>query len=307
MKGDFFHYSKVLGSKADLPEPVTVHEGNGPVIFSGPHNGLAVFGDREKPLGMERAWFAAAHEASDLHMATLFESMIPRFSQASFVWSNYSRLVADVNRMPELAIAETSSEWDDFPIHGNASHIVTPEEREGRMQSVYWPYHNALSDLVKKKKEEFGAVLLIDMHSFTPSWQGRARESEVGMLTLDEGHPLAQASCEFLSEKSGMRYISRLPYFLPERVAISAAQLVEKNTGLPYFGFEIRNDTIAGESGRERFCAMLEIYLTFVENSPRRDLIFSESIPGLNAMNRSTERAQEPGGLSGTDPEPFPA
>ncbi len=279
MKGDFSRYSGLLSDASGLPEPVTVIPGNSPFIFSGPHNGLAVPGAPEKPLGLDRKWFEQAHEASDLNMAALFQRLIPRLPAASFIWSNYSRLVADTNRMPDKAIAETSSEYEDMPIPGNDPGVLTPEERESRMNAIYWPYHNALADLVKETRQKFGMAILIDMHSFSPVWLGRKRESEIGLLSLDEQQPLAQISDEFLKERSGLRYIQRQPYFLPERVSITAAPLVTERTGAPYFGFEIRNDLIADEVGQDRLCDLIANYMKFVGNHPHRDMVFSPAIP----------------------------
>lgn len=272
MKGSFSRLSSDNSTASALPEPVTVLMGDSPVIFSGPHNGLAVPGDPEKPLGLDKKWFEQAHEASDLNMAALFQRLIPRLPAASFIWCNYSRLVADTNRMPDKAIAETSSEHEDMPIPGNAPGLLTPEEREARMSAVYWPYHNALTDLVNQTREKFGEVLLIDMHSFSPVWLGRQRQSEIGILTLDEQDPLARISTEFLTERSPLRFINRQPYFLPERVSITAAPMVMQNTGVSYFGFEIRNDLIADPPGQERLCEMMEQYLRYIENHPHRDL-----------------------------------
>lgn len=291
MKGYFSRLSGDNSKASLLPEPVTVLKGDSPVIFSGPHNGLAVPGDPEKPLGLDRKWFEQAHEASDLNMAGLFQRLIPRLPAASFIWSNYSRLVADTNRMPGMAIAETSSEHENMPIPGNVPGILTPDEREARMNAVYWPYHQALTDLVKQTREKYGEVLLIDMHSFSPVWLGRQRQSEVGILTLDEQDPLAQISTEFLMERSPLRFINRQPYFLPERVSITAAPMVMQNTGVSYFGFEIRNDLIADVPGQDRLCDMMEQYLQFVERHPHRDLALSANHIGFTEKDEHAENS----------------
>ncbi|MCB1840569.1 MAG: N-formylglutamate amidohydrolase [Rhodospirillales bacterium] len=257
------------------PEPVTIVNRDSPVIFTGPHNGVAVLDHPEKPLGMGREWFERAHEACDLNMQALFETMIPRFPNASFLWGNYSRLVADVNRMPDFAIACESSEWTDLMIPGNALETVTPEERERRMNSVYWPYHDALTALIGEKREKFGGVLLVDLHSFTPFWQNLPRDVEVGLLTLDEHHPLATISSEFLREKNPFRYKHGEPYFLPARLTITAAPLIQERNSVDYLGFEVRNNMIASEEGRERFCDFFDQYVRFATAHPNYNLLFT--------------------------------
>lgn len=301
MKGQFSRLSGDNSTASLLPEPVTVIRGDSPVIFSGPHNGLAVTDDPEKPLGMDRKWFEQAHEASDLNMRALFQRMIPRFPAASFIWGNYSRLICDTNRMPGMAIAETSSEHENMVIPGNAPGVLTQQEREARMNGIYWPYHNALAELVRKTHEKHGSVLLIDMHSFAPVWLGRRRKSEIGILTMNEQDPIARISGEFLTERSGLRYINRQPYFLPERVSITAAPMVMKNTGAPYFGFEIRNDLIADEAGQDRLCDMMKNYLQFMEWHPHGDLVLS----GNNGIGHTEDRARsQPPIHAETRPEP---
>lgn len=282
MKGKFDQKSSVFTPGFNLPRPVTVIEGDSPLIFSGPHNGIAVLDNPEKPLGTDRQWFETAHEARDLNISALFEKMIPRFPAASFVWSNYSRLVADVNRLPEMAIAQTSSEWENQPIPGNSPDILTPEERERRMSCVYWPYHNALQEIVNRTQEKFGYAQLIDMHSFTPVWMGNVRQSEIGMLTLNEDNPLSKATCEFLSEHSNMKYVKRQPYYLPERKWISAASMIRERIGQPYIGFEIRNNMIADEEGRERLCKLMTRYVDYTGKHPEQEHFYQSDMDSPN-------------------------
>jgi len=257
------------------PEPVTIVNRDSPVIFSGPHNGIAVLDDPANPLGMPREWFEKAHEATDLNMQALFDDMIPRFPNASFIWGNYSRLVADLNRMPGCAIACESSEWEDLLIPGNTPENLTDQERERRMKTVYWPYHEALTKLVDEKRHKFGGVVLVDLHSFSPSWQGLSRDVDVGLLTLNQTHPLASMSAEYVRERSGYRYKPGEPYFLPARLDVTAAPLLEERNRTGYLGFEIRNDLIAAPEGREQFCGFFERYLKFLEAHQHYCLMFT--------------------------------
>lgn len=274
MQGEFSEKSG-FESVVGRPAPVTVVNRDSPIIFSGPHNGIAVLDDPANPLGMPREWFEKAHEASDLHMQALFDAMIPRFSNASFISGNYSRLVADLNRMPACAIACESSEWDDLLIPGNTPEKLTDQEVGRRMSTVYWPYHEALTNLVNEKRNKFGGVVLVDLHSFSPSWQGLPREVDVGLLTLDQSHPLASMSAEYVRERSGYRYKPGEPYFLPARVDITAAPLIKERTRTDYLGFEIRNDLLATDKGREQFCEFFERYLNFLEAHPHYCVLFS--------------------------------
>lgn len=274
MQGEFSQKSAVE-SAVEHPAPVTIVNRDSPIIFTGPHNGIAVLDNPANPLGMPREWFEKAHEASDLNMQALFYDMIPHISNASYVWGNYSRLVADLNRMPGRAIAGESSEWEDLLIPGNTPENLTDQEIGRRMNTVYWPFHDALTKLVDEKRAKFGGVVLVDLHSFSPSWQGLSRDVDVGLLTLNQTHPLASMSAEFVRERSGYKYRPGEPYFLPARLDVTAAPMLEERNRTGYLGFEIRNDLIATEQGRAAFCDFFDRYLKFLEAHQHYCLMFT--------------------------------
>jgi N-formylglutamate amidohydrolase len=93
----------------------------------------------------------------------------------------FPRCYVDVNR----AADELPPRWSDAPIRETAraqagigvvpTHIgerspiyrkrPTKADVQGRLDHLYHPYHDALSDLIEEAKARFGQVLLLDCHS----------------------------------------------------------------------------------------------------------------------------------------------
>lgn len=258
------------------PEPVSVILGKSPVVFCGPHNGIAVPGDVKSALGVEPKWFYAAHEASDLHMASLFDVLQEQFKDASFIWGNYSRLICDTNRLPEHAIVETSSEYTEIPIPRNSKDALTDHERQYRMDEVYWPYHDTFSTLIDNvRSQNSGAAIMIDLHSFSPVWKGNPRHTEITTLRY-ERNSLSKLSEDFFRQHDQYRFVSGSPYRIRESKT-NAAKMISKKDSIPYFGIEIRNDLIANKERRLAFTNYIKSYIDHLTNHPLYAQLLDES------------------------------
>ena len=114
---------------------------------------------------------------------------------ASFIAANVSRYVVDLNRGPTefdgLAVERGSPQnlprglvWristEGDPILAKR---LTTAELERRMETVYRPYHAALTSLLERKKQRFGFAILLCGHSM-PS-QGRRGHVDVGVGRAD--------------------------------------------------------------------------------------------------------------------------
>ena len=265
------------------PQPVSIVQRDTPIIFCGPHNGNAVVGNKQQPLGMDGAWFNKAHEAQDLYISELFDYLIPRLENVSFIWGNYSRLVCDINRLPEHAIAETSSEFDHIAIPANQKTVMTDEEQKQRLNEIYWPYHDALSDLIQEKREKFGGVMMIDIHSYSPVWKGKKRDVEISILTFDD-HPLSVITDNFIRKESGMNYIPGVPY-MPSKRLTNAGRMISARNRLPYFGYEIRNDMINDKAGIKRLGTFFENYTQHLVEHENFQKIMQASNPTSHDHN----------------------
>ncbi len=237
------------------PTPYTTVRGDSIFLLAGPHNGRKVPQALHQSLGTEPEWFNGAHEAYDLHVSELFERMQQRFDNLNYIYGNYSRLVVDLNRMPDYSITETSSEHEDFKIPHNQLDKCDLKSRNRRISEIYAPYHEAKHNLINDIRSQKGGVIVIDMHSFTPTWQQRKRDVEIGTIRCEKT-PLSQAAEDFLRQQEDYNFVSGEPYRVANRPA-SAAPLISRSNDLQYFGIEIRNDLIGTPEGMEKMTAFL--------------------------------------------------
>lgn len=230
-----------------------LNEGASPVVLTGPHNGWIVPDEyvyNGKPLGVETYWFDPLaenrrHEACDWGMAPLFEAIQKRSNDYCMLSSEISRLVVDLNRIPAMIIYEGSSETgEDIP--GNQK--LAEDHVQTRIEKFYNPYHDALSKILADTKEKFGRVIWLDLHSFTPIWQGRPRKTGVGTLKLVKNDYTLKIE-ELLEGAFKEMFAPDLPYDLslsPHREINAGSHAGDKH-GVDYFGIEIRNDLVSSE------------------------------------------------------------
>lgn len=95
---------------------------------------------------------------------------------APLVFSNYSRLVIDCNRVPERDDLIPASS-DGIAIPGNQDMSV--QERLSRRQVLFDPYHAAIDNLLQARAHR--SSLLLSIHSFTPALQKVERPWSIGI------------------------------------------------------------------------------------------------------------------------------
>ncbi len=254
---------KQLLDKQDI-HPVTIIERKGNIIFSGPHNGYAVPKKLKPCLGMDKEWFHNAHEAMDLHIDKLFTELQNTLDNVSFIYGNYSRLVCDLNTLPDYAITQHSTEYNHIKIKQNQPDMCCPKQRVRRIEEIYWPYHNAKKQLINKKRAQYGGVIVLDIHSFTPTWGQKKRSVEIGTLRREKT-PFSRAFEEFLRQQNDFLFISGEPYRVAEHPN-NAAPLITKYHDLQYLGLEIRNDLIAHDEGIQKIAALLKNAIKYLLN-----------------------------------------
>lgn len=228
-----------------------INKGKSPVILTGPHNGWIVPDEYiydGMPLGVEPYWFDPLaenrrHEACDWGMAPLFDAIQKRSNDYCMLSSNISRLVVDLNRIPAMIIYEGSSETgEDIP--GNQK--LDEAHIQKRLETFYNPYHDALSDIIADTKKQFGNVIWLDLHSFTPIWQGKKRQTGVGTLKLVKNDYTLKAEA-LLENTFKELFAPDLPYDLslsPHREINAGSHAGDKH-GVDYLGIEIRNDLLS--------------------------------------------------------------
>ena len=252
----------------------TVIEGNSPLIIAGPHNGHLVpqslHDENGNPLGIHASAFDPAspfkrHEACDWGVAELFtelQNLEKKSGKAhNYISGNYSRLVSDLSRAKEDTITEQSSE-NENEILGNIN--LTPAQKKARIKQFHEPFHQKLEYLISDTRDRFGYAIFLDLHSFTPTWQGKDREVHIGTLANSsnfvEKH-FAKTMPGACASKN-LKFAADYPYnlkTLPRERRKTSLEIEEY--GVWYTGLEIRNDLL-GEIDTTKTIAKLIFEIT---------------------------------------------
>ena len=144
--------------------PVTIFQGNGPIVLGQPHSGTFVPEDilaRLNETGRQLI-------DTDWHVPRLYDGLI---ADVTIVRANFSRYVIDANRPPDGAVlypGQNGTElvptrtFDGAPIWHSPP---TPNEIADRLTTYHGAYHNALMAEITRVKEIHGIAILYDCHS----------------------------------------------------------------------------------------------------------------------------------------------
>jgi predicted N-formylglutamate amidohydrolase len=185
------------------------------------------------------------HIAIDIGVAGIAERMV---GPGTAAWlGNVSRLVCDYNRkhdvpgmMPDVS--------DGHAIPGN---VLTPEQRQARVERFFNPYHAGLAALLR----DTPPALILSLHSFTPGLAtcDKPRPWEVGVL-YNQDERAARIAIPWL-EAQGLVVGDQEPYS-GKLLNASMNRHAEPN-GLPYLSIEVRQDLIAEAAGQAEWAKTL--------------------------------------------------
>lgn len=170
---------------------------------------------------------------------------------APVICSNFSRLVIDPNRGlddPTLVMQL----YDGTIIPGNR--FIDDAERQMRIDRLYCPYHDALTELTARP-----GIAIVSVHSFTPRLNGRpARPWEVGVLSAGDrriSDPLLLHLQQALKTPVGDNepYGGHLPGDAIDQHAL--------RHGRPNALLELRQDLIAAPEGQTHWARLLAPHL----------------------------------------------
>lgn len=156
-----------------------------------------------------------------------------------------SRLVCDLNRdEDDSRVVPTSSDGHTIP--GNIGADV-----EARLSRFHRPYHDALAHWI----EEVEPVLLVSLHSFTPSLKSAAesRPWQVGVLYNTDDRAARHGIGLF--EEAGLIVGDNEPY--SGRLLNATMNRHAEARRLPYLGIEVRQDEIDTEIGQARWATLI--------------------------------------------------
>lgn len=247
----------------DEPPPLEVHNGDAASDYflicehAGrllPHKAGSL-GLADTELTRHIAWDIGARDVA-MALADLLSA--PLYMQ------RYSRLFCDCNRKTDVpSFAPEVSEATTIPGNQGLSHA----ERQMRAEAVFWPFHNAVSRELDRRRDRQQRTLLVTIHSFTPVFLGRSRPWEMGVMfraDRDFAPPIAQ----WLKENSGFTVGVNEPY----KVSDDDYSIPVHGEGrsLPCVEFEIRNDLIPDQLAAVKWAELLSKALLFGAEAARR-------------------------------------
>ena len=178
---------------------------------------------------------------------------------ATMIAATVSRLVYDCNRPPEAAGAMPSKS-EVFFIDGNQN--LSPDEKSTRVNEIYVPFTNAISDEIKSRSDAGRATVLVTVHSFTPIYFGEKRLVELGILH-DQDSTLADV---MLNIPCTMEARRNQPYG-PEDGVTHTLKLHALPNGLLNVMIEIRNDLITTDADQKKVAAELSSMISQAINT----------------------------------------
>ncbi len=245
------------------PFEVENADGRGRVILTCDHASARI-PSRLGSLGLAPA-DRERHVAWDIGAAAVARRL-SRLLDAPLALSGYSRLVVDCNRpLDEPDAFATRSE--DVRIEANEA--LSADERAGRADAFFWPYHDRVHRLVGSRTAGGRAPVVVSVHSFTPVYHGRARAWHIGALHRWDSR-LAGLMMRALRADGALHVGDNEPYAVALDTDYTIPVHAERR-GLPSVLLEIRQDLIATDAGQQSWAERLAAILAGVLADPSLD------------------------------------
>ena len=191
------------------------------------------------------------HLAIDIGAGKLAERLANSLGVTAVI-AQYSRLVVDCNRqlMDPGAFLEYG---DGIVVPGNRN--LTQADKDLRADSIYWPYHQAISDQIARHRVAGHMPAFISIHSFTPVLNGVSRSVQTGVLWDKDPRVSDIFIEEFRAE--GLITGDNEPYSgrAPQDFTIDHHA---ESIGLPHVGIEVRQDLVDDLAGIETMAAIMQ-------------------------------------------------
>jgi predicted N-formylglutamate amidohydrolase len=158
---------------------------------------------------------------------------------------NYSRLVIDCNRDPEVtsSIPRVS---ESIEIPGNRD--LSAADRLARRTQVFDPYHERVRALLDERAAAGRLTILVAQHSMTDVYHGERRHMHAAIL-YNRDRRFAGLMLDSLRREPGLVVADNEPYFVSDATDYSIPRHGEAR-GLPHVEIEIRQDLVGGEAGQ---------------------------------------------------------
>jgi predicted N-formylglutamate amidohydrolase len=235
----------------DEPHPVTLDNEAGKSAFflTCDHAGRAI-PRRLDGLGLPEHE-TERHIAWDIGIGAVGREL-SRLLDAAVVLQNYSRLVIDCNRDPNVpsSIPEIS---ETTAIPGNRG--LGEAARAARVEAIFRPYHETIAAALDRRAAAGRASVLVALHSFTPVFKGVGRPWHAAVL-YNRDPRLAHSLFQLLSAEDGLVVGENEPYAVSDLSDYTVPVHGERR-GLPHVEIEIRQDQITDPAGQTAWAERL--------------------------------------------------
>ncbi len=235
----------------DEPEPVELANKAGRSVFflTCDHAGRAI-PRRLDGLGLPEHE-TVRHIAWDIGIGAVGRQL-SQLLDAAVIFQNYSRLVIDCNRDPDVASSIPEiSETTEIP--GNRG--LTEAQRVARREAIFRPYHDRIAVALDRRAAEGRTSVLVALHSFTPVFKGEARPWHAAVL-FNRDPLLAHILAGLLRAEGGLMIGENEPYAVSDMTDYTVPVHGERR-GLPHVEIEIRQDLLAAPAGQTQWAERL--------------------------------------------------
>ena len=191
------------------------------------------------------------HIAWDIGIAGLGRILADALD-ATLIQQNYSRLVIDCNRPPDVA-ASIPEMSELTPVPGNVG--LSEASRAARVREIFAPYHERIGAELERRRQAGRATVLIALHSFTPVFKGVARPWHAGVM-YNRDRRFARRLLALLQKEPNLIIGDQEPYVVSDTTDYTIPVHGERR-GLPHVLIEIRQDLIADATGQRGWAHIL--------------------------------------------------
>ena len=164
---------------------------------------------------------------------------------APLIAQNYSRLVIDCNRDPNVdSSIPKLSEWTTIP--GNLE--LSAAQISARRTEIFDPYHACVRALLEARLAAGRPTILVAQHSMTHSYKDVRRAMHAAIL-YNRDRRFAGLMLDMLRREPGLVVGDNDPYFVSDETDYTIPRHGEAR-GLPHVEIEIRQDLIGDEAGQ---------------------------------------------------------
>jgi predicted N-formylglutamate amidohydrolase len=201
-------------------------------------------------LGLD-AEYLERHIAYDIGAMQVAKRLSDVFD-APLLLATCSRLVIDLNRHlhdPSSILEES----DGVVIPGNLN--LNDEMRNYRIERYFDPYHMQYQEMVTGQIAKHERPIILSVHSFTPTMNGRARPWEIGVL-WDQDEVLAMQLIESLQKVTGFNIGDNKPYHATDPHGYAQVTHAHER-GVEFALLEIRQDLISDSDGQAEISSLV--------------------------------------------------